>query len=89
MFHHVTLFHFALEAHSVIEKGKNSSNCRDGTGDKTGMVVSVLVGGSHTCILRGLHTYFPPHEPYIVANDCEYYTVPYLEEYQVDVSIRR
>ena len=42
------------------------------------MVVSVLVGGSHTCILRGLHTYFPPHEPYIVANDCEYYTVPYL-----------
>ena len=27
--------------------------------------------------MRGLHTHFPPHEPYIVANDCEYYTVGY------------
>ena len=27
--------------------------------------------------MRGLYTHFPPHEPYIVANDCEYYTVGY------------
>ena len=50
MFHHVLpLFHFALEAHSVIEKGRRLVNDRivgwDGiksTGDKTGMVVSAM-----------------------------------------------
>ena len=27
--------------------------------------------------MHGLHTHFPPHEPYIVANDCEYFTEGY------------
>ena len=29
----------------------------------------------YTCTMRGLYTHFPPHEPYIFANDCVYYTV--------------
>ena len=49
------------------------------TGDKTGMVVgaSVLVGDRYVHAPCVAYTHFPPHEPYIVANDCEYYTVGY------------
>ena len=35
-----------------------------------------MVVGAMKCI-GGLHTHFPPHEPYIVANDCEYFTEGY------------
>ena len=47
-------------------------------GDKTGMAVSAaLVGDRYicTCTMRGLHTHFPPHEPYSFTNDGVYYTV--------------
>ena len=49
------------------------------TGDKTGMVVgaSVLVCDRYVHAPCVAYTHFPPHEPYIVANDCEYYTVGY------------
>ena len=45
------------------------------TGDKTGLVVGAMkyIGGRYvcTCTMHGLHTYFLPHEPYIVANVLE------------------
>ena len=55
MLHQLPLIHFALEAHSVIEKGRRLVNEKilrivDGiksTGDKTGMVVGAMkcIGG--------------------------------------------